>query len=86
LAAPAANATDSKDTAAVNIKRDIEPDIYAFRERSDALAGVAKINGTTAAAKVSAAIPPRVIEGMSAMIFLRRLTAQILRISGSILR
>ncbi len=38
-----------------------------------ALAGVAKTNGTTAAAKVSAAIPARPFKGMSAMILPRRL-------------
>src|SRR5262245_35603284 len=35
--------------------------------------GVAKTNGTTAAAKVRAAIPARAFNGMNAMIFLRRL-------------
>src|SRR5215475_3837884 len=38
-----------------------------------ALAGDAKTNGTTAAAKVSAAIPVRAFNGLSVMIFLRRL-------------
>jgi hypothetical protein len=37
-----------------------------------ALAGDAKTNGTTAAAKVSAAIPVRAFNGLSVMIFLRR--------------
>ena len=37
-----------------------------------ALAGVAKTNDTTAAANVSAAIPARIFEKVSAMIFLRR--------------
>src|SRR6516162_9391289 len=37
-----------------------------------ALAGNAKTNGTTAAAKVSAAIPVRAFNGLSVMIFLRR--------------
>ena len=38
-----------------------------------ALAGDAKTNGTTAAAKVSAAIPVRAFNGLSVMIFLRRM-------------
>src|SRR5262249_809037 len=38
-----------------------------------AWAGDAKTNGTTAAAKVSAAIPVRAFNGLSVMIFLRRL-------------
>jgi hypothetical protein len=37
-----------------------------------ALAWVAKTNGATAAAKVSAPIPARAFKGVSAMIFLRR--------------
>jgi hypothetical protein len=36
-----------------------------------ALAGDAKTNGTTAAAKVSAAVPVRAFNGLSVMIFLR---------------
>jgi hypothetical protein len=38
-----------------------------------ALAGDAKTNGTTGAAKVSAAIPARAFNGLSVMIFLRRM-------------
>src|SRR5262249_29409380 len=38
-----------------------------------ALAGDAKTNATTAAAKVSAAIPVRAFNGLSVMIFLRRM-------------
>jgi hypothetical protein len=48
-----------------------------------ALAGVAKTNGTIAAAKVSAAIPACTFKGMSATIFLRRLW-KILQLTTSV--
>jgi hypothetical protein len=50
-----------------------------------ALAAVAETNGTTAAAKVSAAIPDRTFKGMSAMTFLRRLW-KMLQLTTSIRR
>jgi hypothetical protein len=50
-----------------------------------ALAAVAETNGTTAAAKVSAAIPDRAFKGMSAMTFLRRLW-KMLQLTTSIRR
>src|SRR5262249_26266858 len=48
-------------------------DRYGHMSFVTALAGDAKTNGTTAAAKVSAAIPVRGFNGLSVMIFLRRL-------------
>src|SRR5262249_13544602 len=47
--------------------------LHCFDQKAYALAEIAGANGTIAAANVSAAIPARVFERMSAMIFLRRL-------------